>query len=104
MRVLSQPGMGFENPREKRSVDGFNLHASAAISAEDRVGLEQLLAWVFGFDVLSCPRCESRMQLISFISERKAIVDILESLQMATAPPEVARACRIARQDEFSFA
>ncbi|MEI6805887.1 MAG: hypothetical protein WCK49_05205 [Myxococcaceae bacterium] len=64
----------------------------------------QLLLRVFGEDVLSCPRCESRMQLISFITERKAIVDILESLQMATAPPEIARACRTARQDEFDFA
>ena len=54
----------------------------------------KLLARVFQEDVLSCPRCESRMQLISFITERKAIVDILESLEMATAPPEVARACR----------
>jgi hypothetical protein len=61
----------------------------------------QLLARVFGVDVLSCPRCESRMQLISFIRERKAIVDILESLQMAIAPPEIAPACRTARQDVY---
>jgi hypothetical protein len=210
MRVLCEPVRGYESSREERSVAGFNLHASTAIGAEDRVGLEQLLrymgrppisesrlsqaadgriilkfkkAWsdgtaaiimqpqeflerltslvppprknqiryhgifasnskwreqivpkqiqevcdeaastdgkkcpgsgmrwakllarVWGVDVLSCPRCESQMQLISFISERKAIVDILESLQMATAPPEVARACRTARQDEFDFA
>jgi hypothetical protein len=64
----------------------------------------QLLARVWGVDVFECPRCFSRMQQIAFITERKAIVDILDSLQMATAPPEVARACRIARQDEFSFA
>ena len=50
----------------------------------------QLLARVFGEDVLACPRCFSRMQLISFITERQAIVDILDSLEMATAPPEVA--------------
>ena len=64
----------------------------------------QLLLRVFGEDVLSCPRCESRMTVISFIMERKAIVDILDSLQMTTAPPEIARACRTARQDEFDFA
>lgn len=63
----------------------------------------QLLARVFGIDVLACPRCESRMQMISFITESKAIKDILASLQMATAPPEVAPACRSEQQEEFSW-
>lgn len=64
----------------------------------------QLFSRVFGVDVLSCPRYKSRMQLISFISERQSIVAILDSLQMATTPPEIGRACRIARQNEFDFA
>jgi hypothetical protein len=64
----------------------------------------QLLARVFGIDVLACPRCESRMQMISFITESKAIKDILASLQMATAPPEVAPVRRSERQSEFSWA
>lgn len=63
----------------------------------------QLLARVFGVDVLSCPRCESRMTIISFITESKAIKDILASLQMATAPPEVAPARRSEQQAEFSW-
>ncbi len=63
----------------------------------------QLLARVFGIDVLECPRCESKMQMISFITESKAIRDILASLKMATAPPETARACRIEQQSEFSW-
>lgn len=64
----------------------------------------QLLARVWGVDVLSCPWCESRMQRIAFITERRAVVAILESLQMTTAPPEIAQACRTASQDEFDFA
>jgi hypothetical protein len=63
----------------------------------------QLLARVFQVDVLACPRCQSRMQVISFIRESKAIRDILVSLQMATAPPEVAPARKSERQSEFSW-
>jgi hypothetical protein len=63
----------------------------------------QLLSRVFGIDVLACPGCESRMQMISFITESKAIRDILASLKMATAPPEAAPACRSERQAEFSW-
>lgn len=63
----------------------------------------QLLARVFQVDVLQCPRCESRMQMISFIRESKAIRDILASLQMATAPPEVTPARKSERQSEFSW-
>ncbi|MEI6789954.1 MAG: hypothetical protein WCK42_02100 [Myxococcaceae bacterium] len=40
----------------------------------------QLLARVFGVDVLECPRCQSKMQMISFVRESKAIRDILASL------------------------
>jgi hypothetical protein len=207
MRVFSEPASEFDTYREERSVDGFNLHASTAISADDRDGLErllrymgrppiseerlsqaadgriivrlkkywsdgtshlimtpldflgrltslippprknmiryhgifgpnsalraqivpksnqetsggqgttestqrqgkrwaQLLARVFGVDVLACPRCESQMQVISFIRESKAILDILASLQMATAPPEVVPARRTEWQSEFSW-
>ena len=63
----------------------------------------QLLARVFGVDVLACPRCESRMTVISFLTESQAIKDILASLQMATAPPEVAPVRSSERQSEFSW-
>ena len=63
----------------------------------------QLLARVFGINVLECPRCQSRMQMISFVTESKAIRDILASLKMATAPPEVAPVRRSDRQAEFSW-
>lgn len=48
------------------------------------------LMWhVFDIDVLSCPRCFSRMQLVSFIKEARVITSILKSLKMTTAPPDV---------------
>ena len=50
------------------------------------------LMWrVFDIDVLSCPRCFSRMQIISFIKEARVITSILKSLKMTTAPPDVFR-------------
>ncbi len=67
-------------------------------------GWAQLLARVFQIDVLECPRCQSRMQMISFITESKVVQDILASLKMATAPPKVAPACKAPQQIEFSWA
>jgi hypothetical protein len=66
-----------------------------------RPDFAKLMARVFEIDVLECPRCKSRMQRISFIQDPKATLDILKSLKMGTAPPEVdeAEACGI----EYEF-
>ena len=58
---------------------------------------------VFGIDVLECPRCQSKMQMISFITESKAIRDILASIGMPTAPPEPAKAYAVAQKEHFYF-
>ena len=47
----------------------------------------QLMSRVFSIDVLECPRCKSRMQLISIVQNQHATRDILRSLKMSTAPP-----------------
>lgn len=46
MRVFSSEVAEFDTYREERSVDGFNLHASTAISAADRDGLERILRYM----------------------------------------------------------
>ncbi len=46
------------------------------------------MARVFSIDILECPRCKSRMQLISCVQDPKAVRDILRSLRMSTAPPD----------------
>lgn len=56
-----------------------------------RPGFVELMAKTFGIDILDCPRCHSRMQIISFIQDAKVIRSILKSLKMSTAPPKVAR-------------
>jgi hypothetical protein len=53
-----------------------------------RPGFAKLMARVFEIDVLECPRCKSKIQLISFVTDPAAIRDILKSLKMSTAPPE----------------
>ena len=58
---------------------------------------------IFDVDVLECPRCHSKMQVIAFMTEGQAIRDILASVGLATAPPEVARACHLEQQEQFSF-
>lgn len=55
-----------------------------------RPGFAKLMARVFEIDILECPRCHSKMQTISFVRDPKAIKDILRSLKMSTAPPEIA--------------
>jgi hypothetical protein len=54
-----------------------------------RPGFAKLMARVFDIDVLACPRCHSKMQLISFITDPVAVRDILRSLKMPTAPPDI---------------
>jgi hypothetical protein len=51
----------------------------------------ELMSRVFDIDILECPRCYSRMQLISYIHDNKTTKKILESLKMSTAPPPVYR-------------
>ena len=50
------------------------------------------MARVLGVDVLACPKCKSRMQLVAFVTHPQAIRGILQSVGLATAPPEPSRA------------
>lgn len=54
-----------------------------------RPAFAKLMARVFSIDVLVCPRCQSPMQLISFVQDQKVAQDILLSLKMTTAPPSI---------------
>jgi hypothetical protein len=63
----------------------------------------KLMARVFDIDVLECPRCKSKMQTISFITEPGPIKDILASMRMATAPPEAAKSSFVLEQTHFDY-
>ncbi len=62
-----------------------------------------MMARVYDIDVLECPRCQSRMKMISFVTESKAIKDILTSLKMTTAPPPIAQAAFRPEQGEIVY-
>ena len=46
----------------------------------------------FGYDLLSCPNCGGKMQLLACIMERGAIRKILTHLGLPPDPPALARA------------
>ena len=62
----------------------------------------KMIARVYDVDVLRCPRCQGQMRIISFITEFQVIKDILKSLGMATAPPEIAKAAFSRSKPRFS--
>jgi hypothetical protein len=68
-----------------------------------RINFAKLMLRVYDIDILACPRCNSRMQVISFITEHHVIRNILTSLKMATAPPTLARAQIFFEQENFGF-
>jgi uncharacterized protein YbaR (Trm112 family) len=51
-----------------------------------------LLRKVYAIDVLACPECSGRMQLIAFIAEAKVAKRILDHLALDSTGPPVARA------------
>ena len=56
-----------------------------------RVPWAELLRKVFSLDVLSCPQCGGRMQLIAFIAEAGVARRILDHLGLPSTGPPVAR-------------
>jgi hypothetical protein len=51
-----------------------------------------LMRRAFGYDLLSCPNCGGKMQLLACILERGAIRKILTHLRLPPDPPALARA------------
>jgi hypothetical protein len=47
---------------------------------------------VFAIDVLTCPRCQGRLELIAFIAEPTIARRILDHLGLASQAPPIARA------------
>jgi hypothetical protein len=57
-----------------------------------RIDWATLLRRVWGFDVLTCPRCGDFLRMIATITDRSAIVRILEHLGLPTDEPRPHRA------------
>jgi hypothetical protein len=64
---------------------------SARLGPRYRVPWAELLRKVFSLDVLACPQCGGRMQLIAFIAEAQVAKRILDHLGLPSTGPPVAR-------------
>ncbi len=56
-----------------------------------RVPWAELLRKVFAVDVLACPKCEGRLEMIAFISDQGIARKILEHLELDAPPVAAAR-------------
>jgi hypothetical protein len=72
--------------------DGSAPMNSRRPSPRYRVPWAELLRKVFAIDVLTCPRCQGRLELIAFIAEPTIARRILDHLGLASQAPPIARA------------
>ena len=82
--------------------DGEGEKDSASLFSR-RASWAQLMARVFEIDVLECPKCKSRMQRISIITEPSVIRAILNSVGMPADSPRSYPA-KLPEQAELDFA
>jgi hypothetical protein len=73
-----------ENPRRPKSAE--------KTTRTYRIPWAELLQKVFAIDVLACPECSGRMQLIAFIAEARVAKRILDHLGEDSRGPPLARA------------
>jgi uncharacterized protein YbaR (Trm112 family) len=71
-------------------------------SHSTRVARADLLKKVFEIDVLECPRCKGRLQIIATVTTQSALKAILECLGLPARSPSLA-AAREREQVESSF-
>jgi len=64
----------------------------AKIARKYRVPWADLLQKVFAIDVLACPDCNGRMQLVAFIAQAMVAKRILDHLGLDSTGPPIARA------------
>jgi hypothetical protein len=67
-------------------------HAAPSPARRTHLKWAQLLMRVFHLDALECPRCQSAMVILAFLSDPPVVRTILGHLKLPTAPPPVAGA------------
>ncbi len=85
-------------PAGAAAAAGFTLKAATLPSGGEsrgpryRVPWAELLRKVFSLDVLACPECGGRMELMAFIAEAGVAKRILDHLGLASTGPPLAKA------------
>ena len=69
-----------------------SLPTIESVGPRHRVPWAELLRKVFALDVLECPRCAGRLEVIAYIAEPTVARRILDHLGLASQAPPVARA------------
>ena len=75
------------------TAEELSSHPAAAIPPRTNWLWAQLMQRSFGFDVLECPRCGDRLELVALIEDPTVIRRILSHLGLPTEVP-AARAAR----------
>jgi hypothetical protein len=88
--IFSTPGA--RPPNELTPKHIARLKGGLLLAASRRVDWAKLLRRSFEIDVLSCPRCGSRMRFIAEITDPEVIRKILEHVGEPTSTPPVGRA------------
>ena len=98
--LTGQPALAFElavTPSPNSTSPTTDQHArdtppSRSTSASRRLSWAELLKRVFEIDVLACPRCGARRELIATITDGPVARRILEHLGLPADPPPLAPA------------
>ncbi len=86
-----------ELPAGSATAAGFTLAAPGDAPGDDRCGPRYRVPWaellrkVFSLDVLACPECGGRMELVAFIAEAAVARKILDHLGLASTGPPLTR-------------
>ena len=85
-------------PAGSATAAGFTLAAATDPRGDERCGPRYRVPWaellrkVFSLDVLACPQCGGRMELLAFIAEAAVAKRILDHLGLASTGPPLAKA------------
>jgi len=79
-------------PPKESATNAPDARPSHAERRGHRIDWATLLRRVWGFDALACPRCGDFLRMIATITDRSAIVRILEHLGLPTDEPRPHRA------------
>ena len=85
-------------PHAGTAAAGFALTGATDPHGDDRCGPRYRVPWaellrkVFSLDVLACPECGGRMELMAFIAEAAVAKRILDHLGLASTGPPLAKA------------
>ncbi len=78
--------------RRRKTKNPIPLEEATEAERQRRYTFAELMRRVFDVDVLKCPHCKGRRELVALITEAPVIRAILKCLKLPVDPPPVAKA------------